>query len=332
MILRDATSLKLSDLPRAAAVGNTHYSAGTYANGEYAWRWTARPAPAPEEWVRVASPAEEIFVGLATASSDVDFDWRRYQGKLRLVAWAACHDYLLSLLRHKYCADFLPRSFVSSDSVARSAGAQVDFVVERIGQPIAAGTCVFPQPLPVRAAAEPPVLISALPFRIPLTVDRLTVSAASLFELQVGAAICIRQSAFLDVGARLDLCLGRLHLLVKVAGSRLIVLKVSARTTEDDMQAKPESCGAPPPNLTPVSVEELPVELRFDAGSIDVDLEELSRMQPGYVFELERPLSERTIRIIANGALIGHGELVVIGDHLGVRLTALSRAVRSEAD
>ncbi len=332
MTLPDTSPLKLRHLPRAVTNGNAQYAAGAYANGEYAWRWAAHTSRPPDEWVRVASTTEEIFVGVAAARSDADFDWRRYRAKLRLVAWAASHEYLLSLLNHMYCEDFVPRSFVSGKEAAGRAGPRIDFIVDRRGQPIATGTCVFPRPLAARVDAEATVPIRAVPFRIPLTVDRLTVSAANLCALETGAAICIRRSAFIDVGARLELCLGRLRLLVRVAGSRLIVLRVFANTREDDMQTEPESRGAPPTNETPVSVDELPVELRFDAGSIDVELEELSRMQPGYVFELERPLSERTIRVVANGALIGHGELVVIGDHLGVRLTTLCRTARREAD
>ncbi len=323
----DATALRHRQLPHIAANGNAYYAAGEYAEGDYTWRWAARQSATPVEWVRIASAAEEIYVGVCEATSVADFDWRAYRGKLRLVAWAASHDYLLSLLEHLYCKDFAPRSFVGAVEVPRGNGELIEFVVARDGQPVATGICALPQPLTVRAEPRPTARGGAIPFRIPLVIDRLTVSTASLRNLEVGAAVCIRRSAFLDIGARLELRLGRIRLLVKVAGTRLIVLKVIANTQEDDMQTKPDSCGAPPLDLMPVSIDQLPVELCFEAGSIDVDLEQLSRMQPGFVFELEKPLSERAIRIVANGALIGYGELVVVGDQLGVRLTALSGSV-----
>ncbi len=327
----DVSPVHRSQLPHVAANANAHYSAGEYTDGGYTWRWSARQSATPVEWVRIASAAEEIYIGVASARSVADFDWRAYSGELRLVAWAASHDYLLSLLEHMYCADFSPRSFASADNVRRGASERVAFVVERDGRLVATGICAFPQPIYVRAATRRAGLSVAVPFRIPLVVDRLTVSTASLRDLEVGAAICIRRSAFLDIGARLELRLGRIRLLVKVAGTRLIVLKVIANTQEDDMQTKPESCGAPL-DLMPVSIDQLPVELCFEAGSIDVDLEQLSRMQPGFVFELEKPLSERAIRIVANGALIGYGELVVVGDQLGVRLTALCGSAHGTGD
>ena len=322
----DVAAVLHGQLPRIGVSGNAHYAAGEYAMSGSTWRWAAGRSQAPHEWVRVASVSEEIYVGVSEAVSVADFDWRAYRGGLRLVAWAASHGYLLSLLEFLYCADFAPRSFVGAEDLPPSTGEQVEFVIERDGQPIATGICAFPKPLPVRAMPRPTAPAFAIPFRIPLVVDRLTVSAASLRELDVGAAICIRRRAFLDIGARLELRLGRIRLLVKVTGTRLIVLNVIANTQEDDMQTRPESSGVPPADLMPVSIDQLPVELCFEAGSIDVDLEQLSRMQPGFVFELEKPLSERTIRVVANGALIGYGELVVVGDQLGVRLTALCRS------
>ncbi len=50
---------------------------------------------------------------------------------------------------------------------------------------------------------------------------------------------------------------------------------------------------------------------------------ETAALQPGYVFEL--PSSLDTVRVVirANGTRVGHGELVAVGDVLGVQLLAL---------
>lgn len=75
----------------------------------------------------------------------------------------------------------------------------------------------------------------------------------------------------------------------------------------------------------PIDIANMPVDIRFEAGRIRTSIDELSRMQPGYTYELGHTLADQLIDITANGALIARGELVNIGDQLGVRITALAR-------
>ena len=67
------------------------------------------------------------------------------------------------------------------------------------------------------------------------------------------------------------------------------------------------------------SVDELEVPVRFELGATTATLGLLQSIQPGYVFEL--PSSDPAyVTIQVNGAPIGHGELVRVGDRLGIRL------------
>ncbi|MCG9577583.1 type III secretion system cytoplasmic ring protein SctQ [Vibrio tubiashii] len=65
--------------------------------------------------------------------------------------------------------------------------------------------------------------------------------------------------------------------------------------------------------------QQLPVDLTFDVGQQAITLEQLTQLQPGYVFELDQPIT-KPVTLRANGKVIGQCELVNVNDKLGVRL------------
>ena len=64
----------------------------------------------------------------------------------------------------------------------------------------------------------------------------------------------------------------------------------------------------------------LPVDLVFELGRTELRVGELSQLQPGYVFPLAGALEGANVTIRTNGQAVGQGELVAVGDSLGVRL------------
>ena len=71
------------------------------------------------------------------------------------------------------------------------------------------------------------------------------------------------------------------------------------------------------------SLGELDIPLRFELETVAVPLADLEAIQPGYVIELSTPLEMAQLRLVAYGQVIGHAELVVVGDKLGARITRL---------
>lgn len=92
-------------------------------------------------------------------------------------------------------------------------------------------------------------------------------------------------------------------------------------TTDGYVTDVPEHPGAPAPTG---GLNEVPVHLVFEVGRTEMPLAQLETIQAGYVFELGRPLSQ-TVDILANGRRIGTGELVRIGDGIGVKVVRLVR-------
>jgi type III secretion system YscQ/HrcQ family protein len=76
--------------------------------------------------------------------------------------------------------------------------------------------------------------------------------------------------------------------------------------------------------VTAAAVEDparnLPVRVEFEIGQVELSLGELADLQPGYVFALPAQLEGANVVIRANGRSSGRGEVVAVGDTLGVRL------------
>ncbi|PDT34764.1 YscQ/HrcQ family type III secretion apparatus protein [Rhizobium sp. M10] len=72
----------------------------------------------------------------------------------------------------------------------------------------------------------------------------------------------------------------------------------------------------------PSAIDDIPVKLVFDAGRIELPLRELETIGEGHVFALDRPMSN-AVEIIAQGRIIGRGEIISVDGLSAVRVTAL---------
>lgn len=111
---------------------------------------------------------------------------------------------------------------------------------------------------------------------------------------------------------------------VWLAGRRLAAARrVGETLTLSRMNVSTDSktpAGSPSASL---QVDELPVQLLFDVGQIDVSVGLLRTLGEGHTFQLpSAPANLVTIR--ANGREIGQGELVEIGEKMGVRIVSWS--------
>jgi type III secretion protein Q len=76
-------------------------------------------------------------------------------------------------------------------------------------------------------------------------------------------------------------------------------------------------------NLSTSSLNDMKVRLVFEVGRAEMSVSEIERLGPGHVFELARA-SDGHVDVIAGGRVIGSGEIVKIGDDLGVRLKRIA--------
>jgi type III secretion protein Q len=75
---------------------------------------------------------------------------------------------------------------------------------------------------------------------------------------------------------------------------------------------------------TPVEISQLDLPLKLEIDTVSMPVAQLSALRAGYVLELPTAVPDARIRLVTYGQTIGFGELVSVGDHLGVRLVQVS--------
>lgn len=86
-------------------------------------------------------------------------------------------------------------------------------------------------------------------------------------------------------------------------------------TATDDGQGPDDNDDMP----RTIRVEAIEAPVRFDLGETLATIGALQSLQEGYVFELPRRV-EDAVTISVNGAVVARGELVRVGERLGVRV------------
>lgn len=73
----------------------------------------------------------------------------------------------------------------------------------------------------------------------------------------------------------------------------------------------------------PSSINEIPVKVVFDIGRIEMPLDKLEAISEGHMFPLDRVQTD-VVDIIANGRIIGRGEIIAFDGFAAVRVTSLT--------
>jgi flagellar motor switch protein FliN/FliY len=89
-----------------------------------------------------------------------------------------------------------------------------------------------------------------------------------------------------------------------------------------------EEFGSVPKNNGPVTLDgpnldvilDIPVSISMEVGSTDISIRNLLQLNQGSVIELDR-LAGEALDVLVNGTLIAHGEVVVVNEKFGIRLT-----------
>lgn len=93
----------------------------------------------------------------------------------------------------------------------------------------------------------------------------------------------------------------------------------AARTAEfNDLQDRGGGEGARDVNLEVIL--DVPVTLSMEVGRTRISIRNLLQLNQGSVVELDRAAGE-PLDVFVNGTLVAHGEVVVVNDKFGIRLT-----------
>jgi len=68
------------------------------------------------------------------------------------------------------------------------------------------------------------------------------------------------------------------------------------------------------------AIMDIPVTISMEVGRSNISIRNLLQLKQGSVVELDRVAGE-PLDVLVNGTLIAHGEVVVVNDKFGIRLT-----------
>lgn len=68
------------------------------------------------------------------------------------------------------------------------------------------------------------------------------------------------------------------------------------------------------------TILDIPVNISMEVGKSSISIRNLLQLNQGSVVELDRVAAE-PLDVLVNGTLIAHGEVVVVNDKFGIRLT-----------
>ncbi len=81
-----------------------------------------------------------------------------------------------------------------------------------------------------------------------------------------------------------------------------------------------DSGGAPAESASLENILDIPVTMSVEIGSTKINIRNLLQLNQGSVVELDR-LAGEPLDVMVNGTLVAHGEVVVVNEKFGIRLT-----------
>lgn len=169
---------------------------------------------------------------------------------------------------------------------------------------------------------QQPEAVPNIPVQVSLELGRAVLSPEELQGLESGDIVFLQkhvsdQQLIIRVNARTA------FLAVTEDCQATILQRIAPM---DDEQDYPDSHDAE--SLTEdeaqdgVNLSDIAIELLFEVGRQQLTVQELAALQPGHVFDLERPM-EQPVRIRVNGRVIAECQLVQIDNRLGARISRL---------
>jgi len=94
---------------------------------------------------------------------------------------------------------------------------------------------------------------------------------------------------------------------------------LASAVTFDELKSEPVHAGAPgSPELDVIL--DIPVSISMEVGRTSITIRNLLQLNQGSVIELDR-LAGEPLDVLVNGTLIAHGEVVVVNEKFGIRMT-----------
>lgn len=74
----------------------------------------------------------------------------------------------------------------------------------------------------------------------------------------------------------------------------------------------------------PINPEEIPINIAVEVTRLQIDVKTLMELEPGNMLQLNSS-PEQGVKLVAGGKTLAHGELIRVGDLLGVRILEIGK-------
>lgn len=314
-------------------------------NGTAHWRF-GTSQHCGSEWVELECREQRLLVRVEHSETPIVGvrPFWDYQGDSRLLSWMLEHDTLLCHLNELFNADWQP-SAIYQWQRTQSNPVLLDWRLEHAHH-VQSGSLALPIASAERwmhstqwqSVQRPPNEI-AIPARLVMSLANMPSADLAAFEagdvLVAGNLTSCWQSLQITFpGKALDAMVlpcalsstGDInHRPWEVHQPSLTILSTSRETpmsteldTADPPNGTDSSSVHSAPNTTPLT--RLPMTVQLELAELQLPAHTLMHMQPGYLIELEQPLAHQCVTVKVQQRPWARGELVVIGDRLGIRL------------
>jgi type III secretion protein Q len=117
--------------------------------------------------------------------------------------------------------------------------------------------------------------------------------------------------------------LKRLHAVAEIDNHKLVIQQEPFMSESVDTVSHDDALIADS-NDDPIDVGELDLPIQFEVDTIALPLSQVCSLRAGYVLELPQPVRDLQVKLVTHGRTIGYGELVSVGEHLGVRIVRMA--------
>ena len=93
---------------------------------------------------------------------------------------------------------------------------------------------------------------------------------------------------------------------------------MASAVTFDELKSEPIRQGTSSPELDVIL--DIPASISMEVGRTSITIRNLLQLNQGSVIELDR-LAGEPLDVLVNGTLIAHGEVVVVNEKFGIRMT-----------
>lgn len=273
-----------------------------------------------------------------------DRTWHDFGGDARLLAWALAYESLLMRLSDLFGTSLLPVALFDSPSPSSlEAWHWIEFRFQQDGKAGCDGVIGVDHALMESIAAAPGwqrgvdaglhIERDAVPLPCRLSLPPAFLSAAVLRGLATGDVVIVGPRATVVAAMRLrvdtnERAINNAYAWIAAAVpggisiSRALTL-AELRNDTTMSQDTPSKSSNPGEGASPDIRDSIRVRVELVVDTLEMTLSELDRLSAGQILSLGQPLDSATVSLRANGKTFASGELVSLGDLLGVKLTRI---------